>query len=396
MSTPVIGSAPVRWPARRNGSARGRRGLAGAGVPRRRRRAAAGRRRRSARRGSGRGRGRSPAGQAMAITPMTTFTAPARTSHPQPGISWRAIRARPTRARTVQDQRQAGDQREREERDPGPHGRENTGDHQDRTEDERGPAPLLGVPADGDLEQPPDDEGETEQQGQAARGGHRVEQQDDADDEGREAEQADRYAQAACAWTGSRPRTGWRRSRSYRLPPGDLADREFAPVARRRPHPPRMTQQPAPDRHGRAHEEMRSRGRGRGRWGGACRLLVGIRTPGPPRRRPPVPTSARSADDLRTSLSALAGRPGRPGGHRRPGRGLDDGPQDDWAQLADDARGQYAEQVDGVQADADAVQAAVDTAQADPSAQTLGNAAAAVAVFLQDAGALVDEVRSTC
>jgi hypothetical protein len=70
--------------------------------------------------------------------------------------------------------------------------------------------------------------------------------------------------------------------------------------------------------------------------------------------------------------------------------------EDDWAQLADDAGSRYADQVDGVQADADAVTSAVDTAGADPSAQTLGAAATAVGAFLQDAGALVDEVSSTC
>ena len=107
------------------------------------------------------------------------------------------------------------------------------------------------------------------------------------------------------------------------------------------------------------------------------------------------PAVCSSADDLRTSLSAL-----------QDVKVVEDGTdalneawttvRSDWAQLADDARGQYAEQVDGVQADADTVQAAVDQARAAPSAQTLGSAASAVALFLQDAGALVDQVRSTC
>jgi hypothetical protein len=68
----------------------------------------------------------------------------------------------------------------------------------------------------------------------------------------------------------------------------------------------------------------------------------------------------------------------------------------DWAQLADDARTEYADDVDGVQAAADAVRAALDDAQSQPSAQTLGTAADTVRVFLQDAGALTDEVDSTC
>jgi hypothetical protein len=70
--------------------------------------------------------------------------------------------------------------------------------------------------------------------------------------------------------------------------------------------------------------------------------------------------------------------------------------QDDWAKLADDARGQYADEVDGVQSAADGVQSAVDAAQDDASAQSLGNAATAVGVFLQDASAFADKVSSTC
>jgi hypothetical protein len=70
--------------------------------------------------------------------------------------------------------------------------------------------------------------------------------------------------------------------------------------------------------------------------------------------------------------------------------------QDDWAQLSKDAGEQYAEQVDRVQADADAVQSAVESTQDGASAQTLAGVAASVGVFLQDAGALVEEVSSTC
>jgi hypothetical protein len=66
------------------------------------------------------------------------------------------------------------------------------------------------------------------------------------------------------------------------------------------------------------------------------------------------PAVCGSADELRTSLSAL-----------QDVKVVEDGTdalneawttvRSDWAQLADDARGQYAEQVDGVQADADTV-----------------------------------------
>jgi hypothetical protein len=70
--------------------------------------------------------------------------------------------------------------------------------------------------------------------------------------------------------------------------------------------------------------------------------------------------------------------------------------QDDWAQLAEDAGDQYADQVDRVEADGGAVQSAIETTQEDPSAEALRQVAAAVRVFLQDASALADEVKSTC
>jgi hypothetical protein len=70
--------------------------------------------------------------------------------------------------------------------------------------------------------------------------------------------------------------------------------------------------------------------------------------------------------------------------------------RDDWAQLADDARTRYADEVDHVQASADVVKPAVDTVMKNPSAQALGNVTSAVGVFVQDAGTLVDEVGSTC
>jgi hypothetical protein len=102
-----------------------------------------------------------------------------------------------------------------------------------------------------------------------------------------------------------------------------------------------------------------------------------------------------SADDLRGSLAAL-------GDVQVVQQGTDaldqawTTVQDDWARFADDARAQHADEVDGVQADVGAVQAAVDTARADPNAGTLGTLASEVQTFLKDAGALVDEVRATC
>jgi len=102
-----------------------------------------------------------------------------------------------------------------------------------------------------------------------------------------------------------------------------------------------------------------------------------------------------SADDLRDSLAAL-------GDVQVVQEGTDAVQQawatvqDDWAQLAEDAGDQYADQVDSVEADAGAVQSALETTQEEATPQTLAGVAGAVGVFLQDAGALVDEVGSTC
>ena len=70
--------------------------------------------------------------------------------------------------------------------------------------------------------------------------------------------------------------------------------------------------------------------------------------------------------------------------------------EDAWAQLADDARGTWAAEVDRVQADADTVRSAVTAVGDGASAATLGAATAAVGDFLQDSDALLDEVSSTC
>jgi hypothetical protein len=108
-----------------------------------------------------------------------------------------------------------------------------------------------------------------------------------------------------------------------------------------------------------------------------------------------TPDVCGSADALRTSLSGL-------GDVKIVQQGtdaLDDAwstVEDDWSQFADDARGTYGTQVDGVQDDADAVRTAADTVRDDSSPQTLAALATAVGAFLQNADALVDEVRSTC
>jgi len=70
--------------------------------------------------------------------------------------------------------------------------------------------------------------------------------------------------------------------------------------------------------------------------------------------------------------------------------------QDDWSELAEAAGDRFADQVDDVEAAAGAVQSSVETTQEEATAQTLGDVAAAVGAFVQDAGSLVDEVTSTC
>jgi hypothetical protein len=108
-----------------------------------------------------------------------------------------------------------------------------------------------------------------------------------------------------------------------------------------------------------------------------------------------APDVCASADDFRASLSSLADV-------QVVQQGTDSlqeawtTVEDDWARLADGARSQYADEVDGVQSDADDVSSALDAAAQDPSAQSLAATAAAVGVFVQNAGALVDEVSSTC
>jgi hypothetical protein len=103
-----------------------------------------------------------------------------------------------------------------------------------------------------------------------------------------------------------------------------------------------------------------------------------------------------SADDLRGSLAALSDVKVAQQGAAAELDQAWQAVQDDWDTFAGQARAEHADAVDGAQADADAVQAAVDTARSDPSAVTLGALASAVGTFLTDAGALVDEVGTTC
>jgi hypothetical protein len=115
----------------------------------------------------------------------------------------------------------------------------------------------------------------------------------------------------------------------------------------------------------------------------------------PSAEAPSTPAVCASADAFRASLAALGDLQVVQDGTDA----LDEAwttVRDDWETLADDARAEFADQIDGVQGDVDAAQSAVDTVRDDPSAATLRTAADAVRVFLQDAGALVDEVRATC
>ena len=133
-------------------------------------------------------------------------------------------------------------------------------------------------------------------------------------------------------------------------------------------------------------------------------VLAGVLTVGlaacssdgePAAAAPSTPDVCTSADQLRTSLDAL-----------RQVRPVQDGAaaleqswetvQGDWTQLGEDARAQHADRVDEVQTAADGVRKAITAVKDDPSRATLSGAAAAVSAFASQAGALVDEVGSTC
>ena len=68
----------------------------------------------------------------------------------------------------------------------------------------------------------------------------------------------------------------------------------------------------------------------------------------------------------------------------------------DLQQVADDAKSQYAPQVDKVKADVAAVGSAADTAQATPSAATLSALRDTIHSLADDVGHLVDEVSPDC
>ena len=109
---------------------------------------------------------------------------------------------------------------------------------------------------------------------------------------------------------------------------------------------------------------------------------------------PSTPDVCASADRLRTSLEGLGDVQVRDGT-----ADLEQSwstVQDDWAQFEEDARAQHADRVDEVKTAADAVGEALSAAQDDPSVATLTGAGAAVSAFVSQAGALLDEVGSTC
>jgi hypothetical protein len=133
---------------------------------------------------------------------------------------------------------------------------------------------------------------------------------------------------------------------------------------------------------------------------GVIAVVVGVGLSGcgsdeEPTAAPPSPDVCASADAFRASVAALGDV-----------RVVEDGAdsladawaavREDWAQLADDARAEHAEEVDAVQAAADEVQSSVDAAQDAPGAATLTSAATAVRAFVQNAGRLADQVGATC
>jgi hypothetical protein len=103
----------------------------------------------------------------------------------------------------------------------------------------------------------------------------------------------------------------------------------------------------------------------------------------------------QSAADLRTSLAALGNVPVVQQGTDALQQAFG-AVKSDVAQLAESARSRYPDQIAQVKSDTAAVQSAVDTAQGDTTAQTLGAVASAVAVLVRDAGSLVDQVSATC
>lgn len=70
--------------------------------------------------------------------------------------------------------------------------------------------------------------------------------------------------------------------------------------------------------------------------------------------------------------------------------------EDDVRQVASDAKGEFSDQVDQVDADFTELGSSVDAARQDTSASTLGAVGAAVSTLGDDVEALVDDVSSTC
>lgn len=103
----------------------------------------------------------------------------------------------------------------------------------------------------------------------------------------------------------------------------------------------------------------------------------------------------RAADDVRTSLAALQEvdvvQQGTDALEEAFGQ-----LKSDLADLGDAARARYADEVQQVKTDTDAVGAALDQAKANPSAQTVGAAATAARTLVQDTQALLAAVSSSC
>jgi hypothetical protein len=120
--------------------------------------------------------------------------------------------------------------------------------------------------------------------------------------------------------------------------------------------------------------------------------------PGSPTASADMSSSAaecHAADDLRASITAL--------GQVDIVKQGTNAVQQSFAQvesalaaLAAAAKGQHGPQLQQVQADATAVQAALDQAKAGPSASTLGALATAVHTLIQDARTLLAAVGATC
>ena len=102
-----------------------------------------------------------------------------------------------------------------------------------------------------------------------------------------------------------------------------------------------------------------------------------------------------SVDDLQGSVAALQDVPVTADGLAAI-RASFASVKSDVTQVVDDAQAQYRAQTDGLTADVSAIGAAVDQAQAGPTAATLTAVVGSIGALVDDVAALANDVSSTC